>query len=172
MKALILSVIFLLAVASWVEAGTIQFPEKNPVFSFTLPDDWTTEPSGKTGLECKAGDGSSYTFDLRAIPLKTEKEVKAGLLELLPTLQNPDLKNFKVGEVEEMMAGNMKVLVCKATATLSGDPALITARAFSPKKGVYFTTMALAFEKTEVAHREVMNEILSSVKPIPAAPAR
>lgn len=169
MKAIILSGTLLCAVVSGIQAKTIQFPEKDPVFSFTLPDDWTTKPSGNGGLECTAGDDSHYHFLLRPIPPKTEKEVKTGLLELLPTLENPSLKDFKVGEVEEVMAGNMKVIVGKATATLGGSPVLLTARAFSPRKGIYFAIMNMDFEKRERAHLDVMREILSSVKSVSAA---
>ena len=168
MKTLILSVSLFFAIASGLGARTIKFPEKHPVFSFTLPDGWTTEPSGKdgSGLECKAPGKPKYSFLLRPIPSKTEKDVKTGLAELLPTLENSDMKDFKAGEVEQMTVGKMKVFVIKATALLAGDPMVLRLMAFAPKKGTYFTTFSMAWEKGDAAHVDVMREILGSVKPI------
>ena len=166
MKTFILSVSLFFAIASGLGAGTIKFPEKDPVFSFTLPDGWTTEPSGKSGLEFKAPGRPSYSFRLGSIPPKTEKDVKTGIAELLPTLENSDLKDFKVGEVEQMTVGKMKVFVVKATALLSGDPIILRLMAFAPKKGTYFTTLSMAGEKADAANLDVMNEILRSVEPI------
>lgn len=168
MKTFILSVSLFFAIASGLGAGTIKFPEKDPVFSFTLPDGWTTEPSGKSGsgLECKAPGRPSYSFRLGPIPPKTEKDVKTGIAELLPTLENSDLKDFKVGKVEQMTVGKMKVFVIKATALLASDPIILRLMAFAPKKGTYFTTLSMVGEKVDAAHLDVMNEILGSVKPI------
>lgn len=165
MKTLLVSVSLFLAIAPGLNARTVRLPEKDPVFSFTLPDDWTTKPTND-GLECQAGGGSKFMFLIRPFEAATDEEARKGLSELVPTVKNPDMKDFKVGDVEEMAMGKMRVFVLKATMMVSGTPLLLTTIAFAPKKGTYFGTMSMVREDVDAAHRKVMREILSSITPI------
>jgi len=80
---LLLAATLFLATALNLKAKTIKYPEKDPAFSITLPDYWTTKPGQDGGLDCKAGDGSKFYFSI--VPFEdvnTEADVKAVLPKL------------------------------------------------------------------------------------------
>ena len=59
MKTLILSASLLIATSLSLSAKTIKYPEKNPAFNITLPDDWTAgDCRGAQG-----GDGRDLELD-------------------------------------------------------------------------------------------------------------
>ena len=71
MKTLILLASLLIATSLSLSARTIKYPEKNPAFSITLPDDWTVKPNSDGSLKREAGDGSKYNFLIQALDAKT-----------------------------------------------------------------------------------------------------
>jgi hypothetical protein len=77
MKTLLLSICLFIGTYSGLEAKTVRFPEKDPAFSVTVPDDWTVTVSSEGNLDCKAGDGSGLAFLIQKLEAKTEEEMKA-----------------------------------------------------------------------------------------------
>ncbi len=65
MKTLpILAASLLIATSLGLSAKTIKYPEKEPAFSITIPDDWTAKPDKDGNLDCEAGDGSKFSFSI------------------------------------------------------------------------------------------------------------
>jgi hypothetical protein len=73
MKTLLLSVSLLIATYPGLGAKTVKFPEKDPAFSITLPDDWIVKTDRDGNLDCKAGDGSRLSFLIQRLDAKTEE---------------------------------------------------------------------------------------------------
>lgn len=167
MKALLISVCLLVALGFRLEAKTVKYPEKDPVFSLTLPDDWTATPKND-GLECQAGDGSNYSFLIQSFEVKSDDEVKTNLPKLIQAMaDNPDVKEFKpMGEVLEMAMAKMKLFVANATASTAGTKLIFTAVGFAPKKGTYFSVVSVEPEAVDRAHDKAMGEIMGSIAPI------
>src|SRR5437764_12000333 len=101
---LLLAATLLLATALTLNAKTIKYPEKDPSFSITLPDDWTAKPDKDGNLDCQAGDGSKFSFSI--VPSKevnTEADLKAFLPKLAQGLvDGAKIENVKIGDVREM----------------------------------------------------------------------
>jgi hypothetical protein len=167
MKTLLSSVGLLIALSCSLEAKTVKFPEKDPAFSITLPDDWTTTPKND-GLECQAGDGSNYSFLIQTFDVKSDDEAKTNLPKLIQAMgDNPDLKDFKpVGEIMEMTMAKMKLFIANATASTEGTKMIFTAVGFAPKKGAYFSVVSVEPEAVDRAHDKAMGEIMGSITPI------
>jgi hypothetical protein len=167
MKPLLLSACFLVALAFSLEAKTVKFPEKDPAFTLTLPDDWTTTPKND-GLECEAGDGSKYSFLIQSFDAKSDDEAKANLPKLIQAMaNNPDLKDFKpMEDVAEMAMAKMKLFIANGIGSVGGTKMIFTAVAFAPKKGTYFSVVSAETEAVDQAHDKVMGEIMGSLTPI------
>lgn len=168
MKTFLISVSLFVALSCSVDAKTVKFPEKDPAFSLTLPDDWTTTPKND-GLECQAGDGSKYSFLIQSFDAKSDDEAKANLPKLIQAMaNNPDLKDFKaMDDVAEMKMAEMKLFVANGTASTSGTKMIFTAVGFAPKKGgAYFSVISAEAEAVDQAHDKVMGEIMGSIAPI------
>ena len=166
MKTLLSCVSLLIALSCSLEAKTVKFPEKDPAFSITIPEDWTTTPKND-GLECKAGDGSNYSFLIQSFDAKSDDEVKTNLPKLIQAMgDNPELKDFKLmGDVAEMTMAKMKLFIANAGASTGGTKMIFTAVAFAPKKGTYFSVISAEVEAVDLAHDKAMGEIMGSITP-------
>lgn len=159
-----------LAGAVNVSAKTIKFPEKNPAFSFTLPDDWTTKPDDKGNLDCTAGDGSKFSFSIvdakGAKEASSEAEVKAYLPKLAKTMgDGAKIGDLKVHDAQEMTNPNkIKLMGLNATGQTSGVDMVISLAAFAPKEDHYFIMMAAEPAEIDKAHDPAMMEIIKSIK--------
>jgi hypothetical protein len=166
MKTLSIAVSLLIAVSCSLEGKTVKFPEKDPAFSLTLPDDWTTTPKND-GLECQAGDGSKYSFLIQSFDAKSDDEVKTNLPKLIQAMaNNPDLKDFKpMEDVAEMAMAKMKLFIANGIGSAGGTKMIFTAVAFAPKNGTYFSVISAEAEAVDQAHDKVMGEIMGSITP-------
>lgn len=166
MKTLSIVLSLLIALSCSLEAKTVKFPEKDPLFSITLPDDWTTEVINDD-LECKAGDGSGYSFMIQSSDAKSDDEVKANLPKLIQAMaDNPAVKDFKpMEEVVEMAMAKVKLFIANGTALNNGTKMVFTVVAFAPKKGTYFNVLTVEPEAVDRAHDKVMGEIMGSIAP-------
>jgi hypothetical protein len=167
MKTLLVSAALFVALSCSLDAKTVNFPEKDPAFSITLPDDWTTTPKND-GLECKAGDGSDYSFLIQPFDAKSDEEVKTSLPKLIQAMaDNPELKEFKpMEDVMEMAMAKMKLFIANATASTGETKMIFTAVAFAPKKGTYFSVISAEAEAVDRAHDKMMGQIMGSLTPV------
>src|SRR5437660_6311775 len=122
-KLLLLAATLLLATALNLNAKTIKYPEKDPAFSITLPDDWTAKPDKDGNLDCQAGDGSKFSFSL--VPTKDlnkEDDLKAYLPKLAQGMADgAKIADVKIGEMREMMTANkVKLFGLDAKGATSG----------------------------------------------------
>ena len=166
---LLLAATLFLATALNLKAKTIKYPEKDPAFSITLPDDWTTKPGQDGGLDCKAGDGSKFYFSI--VPFEevnTEADVKAVLPKLAQGLvDGAKIENVKIGDIREMTATKkVKLFGLDAKGATSGVDYVITLAAFAPKKGAYFIIMSVGPFDVDKAHSKVMGDIINSITPL------
>ena len=166
---LLLAATLLLATALTLNAKTIKYPEKDPSFSITLPDDWTAKPDKDGNLDCQAGDGSKFSFSI--VPSKevnTEADLKAFLPKLAQGMADgAKMEKTKVGEVGEMTnAKKVKLFGLNANGATSGVDMVISLAAFAPKKDTYFVIMAVESADVDKAHDKVMGDIINSITPL------
>lgn len=166
---LLLSATLLFATALNLNAKTIKYPEKDPAFSITLPDDWTAKPDKDGNLDCESGDGSKFSFSI--VPTKdlnTEADLKAYLPKLAKIMgDGAKMENLKVGEVGEMTtAKKVKLFGLNANGPTSGVEMVISLAAFAPKKDTYFVIMSAEPSEVDKAHGKMMGEIIDSITPL------
>jgi hypothetical protein len=166
---LVLCAALLCATALNLNAKTIKYPEKDPAFSITLPDDWTATPDKDGNLDCQSGDGSKFSFSI--VPTKdlnTEADLKAYLPKLAKGMADgAKIENAKIGEMGEMTtAKKVKLFGLNANGPTSGIEMVITLAAFAPKKDTYFVIMAVEPSDVDKAHDKMMGEIINSITPL------
>ncbi|HWM24963.1 MAG TPA: hypothetical protein VNP98_09060 [Chthoniobacterales bacterium] len=167
----ILAASLLIATSLGVDAKTIKFPEKEPAFSITIPDDWTAKPDKDGNLDCEAGDGSKFSFSIistEEMNMSTEEELKTYLSTLAKTMgDGAEIKDLKTGEMKEMTTGKgVKLFGLNAKGPTSGVEMVISLAAFAPKKDTYFIIMAAAEASVDKAHDKAMGEIINSITPL------
>lgn len=168
-NALLLAATLLLPTALNLNARTIKYPEKNPAFSITLPDDWTTKPDKDGNLDCQAGDGSKFSFSIvTSREVNTEADLKAFLSKLAQGMADgAKIENVKVGDIGEMTTTKkVKFFGLDAKGPTSGVEMVITLAAFAPKKDTYFGIMSVEPSDVDKAHGKMMGEIIDSITPL------
>ena len=151
-----------------LEAKTIKFPEKDPVFQFTLPNDWTMEVDKDGDLACKSQEHIGLRLNLNQMN-KTFAQVK----ESLPDLGKVFAKSAKLTEVETKELGDernkngVKGTIYVVKGKSSGRLLMAELLAIEPKPGddayfLLFSGIAEAFE----AHKDDLGAIIDSIKPI------
>ena len=167
MKTAILLVSLFLATSLSVGAKTVKYPEKDPAFSITLPDDWTTKAKPDGNLECIAGDGSKFSFIVQAQDSKTDDALKNDMGTLAKAMgEGAEMKDLKISDVIEMAMPKVKLFAVNGTGTTSGLDMILTVVGFAPKKGTYFAVLAVETKEVDRAHDKVMGEIMSSITPV------
>jgi hypothetical protein len=167
--SLLLTATLLLATAFGLQAKTLKYPEKNPAFSITLPDDWTAKPDKDGNLDCEAGDGSKFSFSIvPSMDVNTEADLKAFLPKLAQGMADgAKIENVKVGNIGEMTTSKkVKLFGLNANGATSGTDMVITLAAFAPKKDTYFVIMSVAPSEVDKAHGKMMGEIIDSITPL------
>ena len=175
MKTLILSVSLLIAISSSLCAKTIKYPEYNPSFSITLPDDWTTKANSDGSLEGTTGDGSQFSFMVNpAYEVSADAGLKAYLPKFVQEMSDSaGIKDMKVDAIKETMTSKgVKLFGLSVSGATDGGEMLISLTAFAPKTGTYFIIMAADRAEVEKAHEKVMGEILSSIASIAGGNAK
>ena len=165
---LTLVVSLLIATSLSLSAKTIKYPEKDPVFSITLPDGWTAKPDKDGNLDCVAGDGSKFSFLILAMQhITSDDDLKTQLPKLAETMgESAQLKDLKVGEVKEMATANkVKLMGLDAHGQTEGIAMVITLAGFAPTKGNYFVFMSAESAEVDKAHGKDMGGIINSISP-------
>jgi len=165
----ILVATLLIAASPGLSAKAIKYPDQDPAFSITIPDDWTAQPGKDGNLECEAGDGSKFSFSIvPAAEIKKEEELKSYLSTLAKTMgDGAEINDLKVGEIKQMTTPNgVKLSGLNANGPSSGVEVVISLAAFAPKNETYFIIMAAAVADVDKAHDQTMGEIINSITPI------
>lgn len=166
MKTLLLSVSLFIASSLGLSAKTVKFPEKDPAFSVTLPNDWTAEVNKDGNLEGKAGGGSQVGFLLQKLDGKAEEEAKTYLKGIINTIMLGDAKDARISEIKETTTpSGVKLFAITCTGPAAGIEMFYSATAFSPKKETWFAVVTLETAADAKSAEKVMSEILNSLTP-------
>lgn len=149
--------------APLLQAKKVEFPADNPVFTFTIPDDWRTE-TGKGGRTyCTAPDG--FNIGLVASPaLAEEDDAKKMLPTVLKGMADAmKCENYKTEEVKTGEVGKLWLASLHGQCKSDGIEMTLNAVVFSLEAGKYFTIVGAAPENVAKAHEKEMNELIKSV---------
>jgi hypothetical protein len=164
MKIVVLSALIGIATSLGLDAKTVQWPEKNPLFSVTIPDSWTCKLIRDGDLECNA-DEPGLGFQVIPKKWEDEEEMKA----MLPSIGEKigsKLKDMKIGKVQEMTtSGNMKLLRIDVAGTSNGVELTLWLAAFKTANKPYIM-MTGALAKVRPEHQKTIAQILNSIAPV------
>jgi hypothetical protein len=164
MKIVVLSALIGIATAPGLAAKIVQYPEKNPLFSVTIPDSWTCKLIRDGDLECNA-DEPGLGFQVIPKKWEDEEEMKA----MLPSIGEKigsKLKDMKVGKVQEMTtSGKMKLLRIDVAGTSNGVELTLWLAAFKTANKPYIM-MTGALAKVRPEHQKTIAQILNSIAPV------
>jgi hypothetical protein len=155
----------LLAPALSLQAKTVEFPGKDPVFSFSLPDGWTTETGEDGRVYCTAGDGSEFKIGFVASPgVKNADDAKELLPKILKGMSDAmKCENYKAGEAQTGKMGNISFIAMEGHGTVGGTEMALNAFIFSLTPGHYFSIVGAASKEVDDAHNKDMHGIISSI---------
>ncbi len=155
--------IMALLAAPRLQAKKVEFPVDDPVFTFTVPDNWTTETGEDGRIYCTAPDGFKIGL-IASAALSEADDAK----KLLPTVLKgmADAMKCSKYKTEPVKAGEMGKLwlaslhgQCKS----EGVDMALNAVVFSLEEGKYFTIVGAAPEKVDKAHEKEMNGLIKSI---------
>lgn len=164
MKIVVLSALIGIATSPGLAAKTVQWPEKNPLFSVTIPDSWTCKLIRDGDLECNA-DEPGLGFQVIPKKWEDEEEMKA----MLPSIGEKigsGLKDKQIGKVQEMTtSGNMKLLRLDVAGSSNGVELILWLAAFKTADKPYIM-MTGALAKVRPQHEKTIAQILNSIAPV------
>jgi len=146
MKALLIqTAIVLISTSVHLDAKTLKYPQKDPSFSITIPNAWTTTWEKDGSLTCMPHNHSKYVSMVPSENVNSKGELKAQLSKTaLEAGENAKMKELKLGEIRETTRANrLSLLSVNAWGISHGKQMAFTLVAFAPKKGNYFTVIAL-----------------------------
>jgi hypothetical protein len=164
MKTAVFSVVLLIATSLGLAAKTVQWPEKNPSFSVTLPDGWACKPIRDTDLHCNAEDEAGLGFQVIPKKWNDEEEMKT----MLPSLgekiaKAAHLTDVETGKVRETMTlGNVKLLRLDTTGSKAGAELVVWLVAFKTGTNPYIMLTG-ALVKDNPEHEKRIGKILNSI---------
>lgn len=161
--SLLVAAIIALLAAPLLEAKKVEFPVDDPVFTFTTPDDWTTE-TGKDGrIYCTAPDG--FKIGLIASPAVSDADDAKKLLPTVLKGMGDAMKceNYKTEEVKTGDMGKLWLASLHGQCKSEGIEMALNAVVFSLETGKYFTIVGAAPAKVDKAHDKEMNELIKSI---------
>jgi hypothetical protein len=161
--SLLTAAIIALLAAPRLQAKKVEFPVDDPVFTFTMPDNWTTE-TGKDGrIYCTAPDG--FKIGLIASPAVSDADDAKKLLPTVLKGMGDAMKceNYKTEEVKTGEMGKLWLASLHGLCKSEGIEMALNAVVFSLEAGKYFTIVGAAPEKVDKAHEKEMNELIKSI---------
>lgn len=163
---LALAALLAAAAAGSLQAKTIEFPEKEPAFTFAIPDGWTTEPGKDGRIYCTAEDG--FKIGVVSSPgVKSADDAKALLPKIIKGMADAmKCEDYKPGEVHARDLRNMWMSVMQAHCKGEGAGMSLNALVFSLSPGKYFSLVGAAPATLDKAHDKDMNELIRSIKAV------
>ena len=162
-RSLLAVALTLLLSAPMLQAKKVEFPVDDPAFTFTIPNDWTTE-TGKDGrIYCTAPDG--FKIGLIASPSLSDADDAKKLLPTVLKGMGDAMKceNYKTEEVKTGEMGKLWLASLHGQCKSEGIEMALNAVVFSLETGKYFTIVGAAPEKVDKAHDKEMNELIKSI---------
>src|SRR5687768_7539388 len=163
LPSLLAATFLALLVAPLLQAKKVEFPADDPAFTFTMPDNWTTE-TGKDGrIYCTAPDG--FKIGLIASPALSDADDAKKLLPTVLKGMSDAIKceNYKTEEVKTGDMGKLWLASLHGQCKSEGIEMVLNAVVFSLEAGKYFTIVGAAPEKVDKAHDKEMNELIKSI---------
>ena len=160
---LLLAAVVLPVATPLLHAKKVEFPSDDPAFTFTMPDNWTTE-TGKDGrLYCTAPDG--FKIGIVASPDISDADDSK---KLLPTILKGmadamKCENYKAEEVKLGEMGKLLFATMEAQCKSEGVDMALNAVVFSLEPGKYFTIVGAAPAIVDKAHDKEMNDLIKSI---------
>lgn len=163
MKALLIqAAILLISTSLHLEAKTIKCPQRDSLFSITLPDPWITTWEKDGSLTCMPRNHSKYVSIVPSENFGSKDELKAQLPKTAREAgENAKMQNLNLGEVREMTGANgLRLFRIDAQGTVHGKQMVFTMLVFAPKKDNSFTVIAL---EPASAHDKEIGKIVNSI---------
>ena len=154
----------LLALSPSLQAKKVEFPADDPVFTFNLPDGWTTESGPDGRIYCTAGDGSEFKIAFVSSPgVKNADDGKDMLPKVLKAMSDAmKCENYKADDVRSGKVGELSLIGVEAACKVSGTEMALNAVVFSIG-GKYFSIVGAASKEVDKAHNKDMGDILGSI---------
>lgn len=149
------------------DTRTINFPKKNPTFTFSVPADWTSKVDKEGDIACSSDDGSDFAF---TIMIAKDIESLADLKEFLPKMAEEiatgaKLKKVKIGDLSEGKSPDgISMAVLETVGKIQGEDFIITLMGFTPARGKYYILMTSEGADIDKAHQKEMSKIVDSIK--------
>ena len=161
MKALLVrAAIVLIATCVPLEAKTIRYPQKDPMFRITIPDDWSATLEKDGGLKCIPRNHSKYVSVFPSANFNTKAELRAQLPKIAhDAAEGAAMKDLKLSGVKEL-SRTLTLLSINAYGTSHGKQMRFTLLALAPKKDNTFTLIAL---EPAAAHDSSIAAIINSI---------
>ncbi len=156
-----LSVLFLGSTVVMADGGgnTIVYPEKNPIFSVTFPDNWSTE-TDEDILHATPGDSSIY---LGIWALEDAENLNAAL-DAVDEAVASLVKNLEVEDPETMEVNGIQFMTCDGTGVDGeGDGVNVSVALFSPDGKQIFILLYYGTPEAEDAHEDELVGIVQSI---------
>jgi hypothetical protein len=139
--------------------NTIVYPEKNPIFTVTFPDEWSTETEENL-LHAFPSDSSIY---LGIWALEDAGNLDAAMNEVDKVVASL-VKDLKVGEVDSTVINGMQFLTVDGTGRDDeGDNVNVSVALFSPDEKQVFIMLYYGTPEAEKVHEDELVAILKSI---------
>lgn len=149
-----------------LSAKTVEYPEKNPALTFTIPDGWTTEKGRDGRIFCTAEDGFKIALSASG-RITNADEAKALLSKMVKSMADAmKCEDYKPGNVHARNLRNMWMSVMRGRCTSEGVDMSLNAVVFSLAPGKYFSLIGAAPTALDKAHDKDMDELIRSIKAV------
>jgi hypothetical protein len=157
----LMAALILFSAAAIADGGgnTIIYPEKNPVFSVTFPDEWKTETEEDI-VHAYPADESIY---LGIWALEDAENLDAAL-DAVDEAVASLVKNLKVDDPETMTVNEIEFMTCDGTGIDNeGDKVNVSVALFSPDGKQIFILLYYGTPEAEDAHEDELIGIVKSI---------
>ncbi len=139
---------------------TINYPEKDPIFSISFPDGWKVD----TGDESVSASSADELVNMELIAL--DAEALDGAIDLAKESLTEELKGIKwTDEPEKGELNGMNVVFINAQTTLEGVKMAVNCCIFAPKKAdTFFMLFNIVPLESLKEHGEAVGKVLNSIK--------
>ena len=131
--------------SSVIEAKTIKCPQRDSLFSITIPDSWGTKWESDGSLTCMPRNHSKYVSVIPSENVGSTTELGKQLSKTAQAAgRNAGMKDLKLGPLREMSGSHgFSLLSINAQGTAGGRPMMFTLVGFAPIKDNSFTVIGL-----------------------------